>query len=138
MRMWTQTGAPSTSISTCLAPSRGGWSGCACGIRILPMLQALSQLCPPESGGNQRVEQSGKPLHCPALTCTPNHLREAFSTRPSCFPSCPWGSLPREAPYLKPLLLQRSTSKRTVSLRKPNLQPPSQQGGCDSVPGESR
>lgn len=52
MRMWTQTGAPGTSISTCLAPSRGGWSGRACGIQILPMLQALSQLCPPESGGN--------------------------------------------------------------------------------------
>lgn len=35
MRMWTQTGAPGTSISTCLAPSRGSWSGCACGIQIL-------------------------------------------------------------------------------------------------------
>ena len=115
--------APGTSISTCLAPSGSGWPGCACGVRILPMPQALSQPCPPESGGSWRGAQSGESLHGPALTCTPGHSGEAFSTRPSCFPGCPGGSLPREAPYLKSLLPQGSTSNCVLEETRPPASP---------------
>lgn len=128
--------APGTSISTCLAPSGGGWSGCACGIRILPMPQALSQPCPPESGGSWRGEQSRESLHGPALTCTPSHLGEAFSTRPSCFPGCPGAACQERLLTSSPSSLRGP--RPTVSLRKPDLQPPPQQGACGSIRGESK
>lgn len=107
MRMWTQTRALGTSVSASLAPRRGIWFGCACGIRILSVQQALNQ-CPPESGSNLKVEQSGASLHHPAQHAPAHlsHLKEAFSTRPFLFSACPchsWGSLSRGAPYPKPL-----------------------------------